>query len=73
MLKPIEEIWREGFMAADIYGSWCPYRADSCEFEVWEKGWMQGYLKREGCAYQDHPDIFNLSNFENINKGNESG
>jgi hypothetical protein len=66
MLKPHEEIWREGFAAAGIAGSWCPYRVDSGEFEVWERGWMQGYLKHEGCKYRDGP---NASDLNDLDKG----
>ena len=56
MLKPAEAIWREGFAAGEVStGSRCPYRPGSEEADVWEDGWFQGYLKREGCFFRDGP------------------
>ena len=56
MLKPAAVIWREGFAAGEVIaGVHCPYRPGSQEAEVWEDGWSQGFLKREGCFHRDGP------------------
>ena len=70
MLKPAEELWREGFAVGQRIegGSRCPYCAGSSEAEVWEDGWHQGWLKREGCFHRETP-----SPSFSTNKGNEDG
>lgn len=56
MLKPAETIWREGFAVGEVIaGVHCPCRPGSQEGKVWEDGWSQGLLKREGCFHPDGP------------------
>jgi hypothetical protein len=39
--------WQEGFKAAALVGSRCPYSSWTAEAEAWECGWLAGIVRRE--------------------------
>jgi hypothetical protein len=51
-----DEIWRAGFDSGHhMLGCRCPFPYHSPQADVWEDGWTQGMLKREGLPYRNHP------------------
>ena len=42
----------EGFKAGGFFGGSCPYAPGSQEAAAWERGWVEGSMKREGARWR---------------------
>lgn len=50
-----ERIWQEGFDAARYFGAQCPYPEASRQAEIWESGWAEGVMRRNGAPHLSEP------------------
>lgn len=53
----LEECWREGFKAGELFIKQCPYSGNSLEARNWRNGWLEGAAKSVGLDYHATPVV----------------
>ena len=54
----LQECWREGFKAGELFIKQCPYTGNSLEARNWRNGWLEGAAKTVGLDYCSTPAEF---------------
>lgn len=59
----LDECWREGFMAGELFIKQCPYSGNSLEARHWRNGWLEGAAKCVGLDYHSTPVVLDPAPF----------
>ena len=52
MILALEEAWRRGFKAGEVFSKRCPYTRETPEARSWFEGWNHGSAKSLGFPHQ---------------------